>query len=142
MLKRQRNLCSNLIKQSKKHFSNLSVEDVTENKRFWKTIKLFFTEKDKTTNYIILTENNETVREDKKICQICNTYFKNVTKGLKLRQVDESQSFENEENYRLVSENDAGENFSLTQYLKTILLKQSKNYLKTKHQYQMTYQFQ
>ena len=86
---------SNLLKQSKKRdFSSLKVNEVTE---FWKTIKLFFTEKDKTTNNIILTENNQTVREDKAICQIFNTYFTNVTKGLKLLQVDESQSFENEE---------------------------------------------
>ena len=48
--KRQRNLCSNLLKQSKKpHFNNLNVKDVTKNKRFWKTIKPFFTEKNKTT---------------------------------------------------------------------------------------------
>ena len=44
--KRQRNLCSNLLKQYKKgHFKNLNVKDVTKNKRFWKTIKPFFTEK-------------------------------------------------------------------------------------------------
>ena len=31
--KRQRNLCSNLLKESKKrHFNNLNVKDVTENK--------------------------------------------------------------------------------------------------------------
>ena len=57
----------------------------------------FFTEKNKTTNNIILTENNQTVKEGKTICQIFNNYFTNVTKGLKLRQVDEYQSIENEE---------------------------------------------
>ena len=52
----QRNLCSNLLKQSKKrHFNSLNVNDVTENKKFWKTIKPFFTEKSKTTTNIILT---------------------------------------------------------------------------------------
>ena len=111
--KRQRNLCSNLPKQSKKrHFNSLNVNDVTENKKFWKTIKSFFTEKNKTTNNIILSKNNQTVREDKAICQIFNTYFTNVTKGLKLRQVDESQSFENEESCRLIRENYGGESFS------------------------------
>ena len=43
------------------------MKDVTENKKFWKTIKPFFTEKNKTTNNIILTENNQTVSEDKAI---------------------------------------------------------------------------
>ena len=75
---------SNLLKQSKKgHFNNLNVKDLTKNKRFWKTIKPFFTEKNKTTNNIVLTENNnQIVREDKTIYQIINTYFGNVTKGL------------------------------------------------------------
>ena len=83
------------LQSKKRHFNSLNVNDVTENKKLWKTIKHFFTEKNKTTNNIILSENNQTVREDKAICQIFNTYFTNVTKGLKLRQVDESQSFEN-----------------------------------------------
>ena len=44
--KRQRSLCLNLLKQSKKrHFNSLNVKDVTENKKFWKTIKPFLTEK-------------------------------------------------------------------------------------------------
>ena len=43
-----------------------NVKDVTENKQYWKAIKLFFTEKSKTTNHIILTENNQPLREDKK----------------------------------------------------------------------------
>ena len=111
--KRQRNLCSNLLKQSKKrHFNSLNVNDITENKEFWKTINLSFTEKNKTTTNIILTKNNQTIKEDKAICQIFNTYFSNVTKGLKLRQVDESQSFENEESCRLIRENYGGESFS------------------------------
>ena len=92
------------------------MKDVTENKQFWKTIKPFFTEKNKTTNNIILTENNQTVREDKVIFQVFNTYFTNVTKVLKQidesRQVDESQSFDNEENCRLIRENYGGESFS------------------------------
>ena len=111
--KRQRNLCSNLLKQSKKrHFNSLSVNNATENKKIWKTIKPFFTEKNKTTTNITLIENNQTVREDKAICQSFNTYFTNVTKALKLRHVDESQSFENEESCRLIRENDGGESFS------------------------------
>ena len=77
----QRNFYSNLLKQSKKwHFNSPNVNEVAGNKKFWKTIKPFFTEKNKTTNNIILTENNQTVREDKTICQIFNTYFTNLTR--------------------------------------------------------------
>ena len=74
--KRQRHLCSNLLKQSKnRHFNSFNLNDISENKMFWKTIKPFLTEKNKTTNNIILTESNQTVREDKAICQIFNNLF-------------------------------------------------------------------
>ena len=99
------------------------MNDVTENKRFWKTIKPFFIEKNKTTANIILTENNQTVREETAICQIFNTYFINVNKGLKLWQVDECQSIENEGSCRLIRKIMVVKVFLLNRYLKTILLK-------------------
>ena len=45
-------------------------------------MKPFFTDKTKTSDNIILTENNQTARKDKQICQIFNKCFANVTKGL------------------------------------------------------------
>lgn len=45
-------------------------------------MKPFFTDKTKTSDNIILTENNQTARKDKQICQILNKYFTNVTKSL------------------------------------------------------------
>ena len=103
--KQQRNYCSNFLKESKtRPFNNLNVKDVTENKRFWRTIKPFFTDKTKNSNNIILTENYQTIREDEKICKIFNTCFTNVIKGFKLRQVDKTQSFQNEESCRSINE--------------------------------------
>ena len=131
--KRQCNPCSNLLKQSKKrHFNNLNVKKVTENKRFWKTIKPSVTEKNKTTNNIILTENNQPVREDKAIYQILNTYFANVTKALKLPQVDEFQSFENEESCRLIRENYGGESFHFKSISKDAIIEAVKELTSTK----------
>ena len=108
------------------------MKDVAENKQLGKTIKPFFKEKNKTTNNIILTQNNQTVREDKVICQIFNTYFTNVTKGLKLRQVDESQSFENEESCRLIRENYGGEKFSFKSISKDNIIEAVKKLLLNK----------
>ena len=59
-----------------------------------KVYNLSLQKNNKTTTYIILTESNQTVREDKAICQILNTYFTNVTKNLQLQPVDKSQSFQ------------------------------------------------
>ena len=58
------------------------------------------------------------VRKDRRNCQIFNTYFTNVTKGLQLQQVDESQSFENEESCWLIRENYSGKSFSFKSIFK------------------------
>ena len=52
----------------------------------------------------ILNENHQTIRLDEKICKTFYTYFTNVTKGLKFRQVDKTQSIENKESCRLIKE--------------------------------------
>ena len=44
----QRNLCVSLIKCEKKNvFNNINVSGITDNKTFWKTVELFFTDKGK-----------------------------------------------------------------------------------------------
>ena len=41
-----RNRCVKVVRSAKKaHYSNLSIKDVNENKRFWKLIKSLFSEK-------------------------------------------------------------------------------------------------
>ena len=63
----QHNVYLDLLKPARKrHFNNLNMKDVTENKQFQKTVKPFFTEKTKTINNIILSENKQSVTEDKK----------------------------------------------------------------------------
>ena len=81
---------------------------------------------------MILTENNQTVREDEAICQIFNTYFINVTKDLKLLHVHESQSFENEEGCRLIRENYGGESFSFKSISKGDIIEAVKKLLLNK----------
>ena len=100
-----------------------SVKYVTGNKRFWKTVKPFLSYKTKTCDNIILTENNQTVREDKQICQISNKNVANVTKGLKLREADKFKSFESEESSKLIKEHYVKENFSFNLILKDDIIK-------------------
>ena len=78
-----RNQCLNLLTESKpRHFDNLDVKDATEENLFWSTTKPFYIYETKNSN-IILNENYQTIRKDVKICKIFDTYFTNVTKGLK-----------------------------------------------------------
>ena len=44
--KRQCNICSNILKSAKKtFFENLNINEITENRNFWKTVKPFFTDR-------------------------------------------------------------------------------------------------
>ena len=51
--KRQHSTCSNILKSSKKKFFEaLKINEITDKRKFWKTVKRFFTDKCKITNNI------------------------------------------------------------------------------------------
>ena len=53
--KKQRNICVNLLRKSKKqYFNNIDVKNVMGNKKFWRTIRPKLSKKCKTTKRIIL----------------------------------------------------------------------------------------
>ena len=45
-----------LIRREKKNFNNISTRDIIDNKTFWKTVKLLFTDKIQTKSKITLIE--------------------------------------------------------------------------------------
>ena len=56
----QRNLCVSLVRKAKKeYFDNLDLRNVTDNKKFWKTVKPLFTDKGMNHDKIILVEDDE-----------------------------------------------------------------------------------
>ena len=53
--KKQRNICVNLLRKSKKqYFNNIDVKNVMDNKKFWRTIRPKLSKKCKTTKRTIL----------------------------------------------------------------------------------------
>ena len=66
--KRQRNLCVKLLRKSKKDFcNNLNVKRITDNRKFWQTIKPNFTDKTLKDERITLAEGHKVITE-KKTC--------------------------------------------------------------------------
>ena len=60
MYKKQRNYCVTLLRKAKyNYYENLNIKVITDNKRFWKHIKPFFTDKNPSNNNIILNEDSE-----------------------------------------------------------------------------------
>ena len=85
--KKQRNVCVNLLRKSKKqNFNNIDVKNVTDNKRFWKTIWPKFSNKCKTANTIILVEDEKNLQDEKAIASTFNNYFTDVTHSLDLKK--------------------------------------------------------
>ena len=81
--KKQRNICSNLLCNSKKqYFDNIDVKNVTENKMFWKSIEPTFPNKCKTANTYILVENEKILQIEKAIECAFNNYFTDLTHSL------------------------------------------------------------
>ena len=80
-----RNDCVKLTKKVKReYFENLSLNSITDNKKFWKSVKPNFTNKTKKNEKIILVENENIISENKEIAEIMNDYFVNITKELNI----------------------------------------------------------
>ena len=85
--KKQRNFCVTLLRRTKKeYFQNLNVKDLSENKKFWKTIKPYFSNKELNSNKMLLKEKRELVSDEKQLASIMNKFFINITKSLKLKK--------------------------------------------------------
>ena len=81
--KKQRNLCVTLLRKAKKqYFSNLEPKVITDNKKFWKSVKPLFSDKITVTKIIILIENGEVLNSDTDIVDTFNVYFSNVVQNL------------------------------------------------------------
>ena len=69
--KRQRNLCLNLLRNSKENFYKaLHEKQVSDSKTFWKNVKPFFSDKGINSSKITLVEKNAVIVDEEKIANI------------------------------------------------------------------------
>ena len=58
--RKQRNLCVKLLKSAKKDYYNiLNITHITDNKKFWKTVKPAFSDKVHQSKKIVLVDNDD-----------------------------------------------------------------------------------
>ena len=55
------------------------------NKKFWKTFKTFLSDKAKSSEKLILVENDNNIRDDSELSKIFNNYFSNLAASLKIK---------------------------------------------------------
>ena len=89
--KKQINFYANLFRKTKtEYFQKLNVKDLSDNRKFWKTIKPFFSNKGLNSNKLMLKENNRLITEEKELATVMNTFFVNITESLDLKKDDDS----------------------------------------------------
>ena len=95
----QRNKCvSLLIKTKINYYGNLNVKDITDNKKFWKAVKPFLSDKSKTSDKIHFNENGELLNSESETADVLNNFFSNIVKDLKIPEYGNlDRNFENVE---------------------------------------------
>ena len=86
LYKKQRNFCVSLLRKTKRnYFKNVKIQDITDNKKFWKTIRPYFSDKGYNQTKITIVEKDSIITDEKKIATLMNNYFINITKKLDLK---------------------------------------------------------
>ena len=68
------------------YFKNLNVNDLSDNRKVWKTIKPYFSNKGLNSKKLLLKEKGNLVSDEKELATIMNNFFINITKNLELKK--------------------------------------------------------
>ena len=82
---KQRNLCVKLFRKEKhSYFNSLDSKNITDNKKFWKTVKPYFSDKSTSRDRITLIENDEILSSDKEISEQFIDFFADAVSKLEI----------------------------------------------------------
>ena len=98
--KKHKNFCSRLYKKErKKYYSSLDIKSLTDNKKFWSTMKPFLSNKVNTSSKITLVENESIISNDNDVASAFQNFFDNAVSSLNLSCdnafVSETTNFKN-----------------------------------------------
>ena len=72
----QRNYCVNLLRKTKREcFANIKINNITDNKKFWQTVKPLFSDKINHRETINLIDNEVTLYNDEEITETSINIF-------------------------------------------------------------------
>ena len=90
--KKQRNFCIDLLCKTKtEYLKNLNVKDLSDNRKFWKTIKPYFSNKGLNSIKLLLKKKGNLVSDEKELATIMNNFFINITKDVELKKDSKSK---------------------------------------------------
>ena len=81
--RKHKNYCSKLYKKERRnYYANLSHDNITDNKKFWKTVKPFLTDKGNSKQNIVLVQNENIISTDDSVAETINHFFSNAVSSL------------------------------------------------------------
>ena len=73
-----KNYCNRLYKRERRdHYNKLDLKDITDNIKFWDTMKPLFSDKGGVREKIVLVENDEIISDSLHVAEKFNNYFQN-----------------------------------------------------------------
>ena len=85
--RKQKNFVSKFYKKERKTFyKNLDLNNITDNRKFWKTVKPFFSDKGPRNQKITIAKENEIISEDMEVAETLNNFFKNAVHSLSISE--------------------------------------------------------
>ena len=91
---KQRNYCVSLLRKTKKqYYGDLNEKNVLDNKKFWKTVEPFLSDKCPLNEKIIIAENGEIISNDKEVAEVLNTFFSNTVSNLNIPEYPVNDPF-------------------------------------------------
>ena len=85
--KRQKNPCMKLLREAKtNNYKNLDPKTLYDNRKFWNTVKPFFSGTIKTSASVTLFDNNAIISNEKCVAEIFNEYFATKTNSLGMEE--------------------------------------------------------
>ena len=82
---KQRNYCVSLLRKWKRnYYSNLDAKDITDIKKFWKTVKPRFFDKTKSAVSITLKDNNKIVERQNEVANNLIDFFSKIVSALQI----------------------------------------------------------
>ena len=82
---RQRNYSLSLLRATKKrYFATIEENNLADARKFWKTVKPFFSNKSSKSEALTLIENEEIISKENEVAQIFGKYYSNIIPNLNL----------------------------------------------------------
>ena len=91
----QRNKCLSLIRKAKKdYYHSLSMKTLSNQRKFWKTVRPIFSEKAYAEKISSIINDGDIITDNEEIANIMNKFYTNITKSLDIHDIPVAENEE------------------------------------------------